>query len=220
MLIKTYKGGYFMDDQEPVTPTTTPESVAADDLQTLLVFLKTLADQTRLRILGLLAAEKRSVEELAALLDLKPSTVSWHLARLREIGLVEMRAHGNTHVYRMNGKGLGRINRMLAAPERAMMIGDVEADAWERKVLRDFLEDGHLREIPAYSKKRRIILRWLVTQFERGRTYPEKEVNEIIQRHHPDTATLRRELIGEKLMARENGVYWRLPDPTSKERPQ
>jgi hypothetical protein len=220
MLIKTYKGGYFMDDQEPVTPTTTPESVATDDLQTLLVFLKTLADQTRLRILGLLAAEKRSVEELAALLDLKPSTVSWHLARLREIGLVEMRAHGNTHVYRMNGKGLGRINRMLAAPERAMMIGDVEADAWERKVLRDFLEDGHLREIPAYSKKRRIILRWLVTQFERGRTYPEKEVNEIIQRHHPDTATLRRELIGEKLMARENGVYWRLPDPTSKERPQ
>src|SRR5512146_2005654 len=34
----------------------------SDDLQTLLVYLKTLADQTRLRILGLLAAERRSVE--------------------------------------------------------------------------------------------------------------------------------------------------------------
>jgi hypothetical protein len=186
-------------------------TAAPDDLQTLLVYLKTLADQTRLRILGLLAAEKRSVEELATLLDLKPSTVSWHLARLREIGLVEMRAQGNTHVYRMNGKGLGRINKLLAAPERAVMIGDVEADAWERKVLRDFLAEGRLKEIPAYHKKRQIILRWLVTQFEAGRSYSEKEVNEVIQRHHPDHATLRRELIGEKLMAREHGMYWRIP---------
>jgi DNA-binding transcriptional ArsR family regulator len=184
---------------------------ANDDLQTLLVYLKTLADQTRLRILGLLAVEKRSVEELATLLDLKPSTVSWHLARLKEIGLVEMRAQGNTHVYRMNGKGLGRINKLLAAPEQAVMIGDVEADAWERKVLRDFLEEGRLTAIPAYSKKRLIILRWLATQFEAGRIYPENEVNEIIQRRHPDSATLRRELIGEKLMAREHGMYWRTP---------
>ena len=183
---------------------------ASDDLHTLLIYLKALADQTRLRILGLLAAEKRSVEELATLLALKPSTVSWHLARLKEIGLVEMRAHGNTHVYRMNGRGLGRINKLLAAPERAAMIGDVEADAWERKVLRDFVEDGRLRDIPAYLKKRRIILRWLATQFEVGRVYPEQEVNEIIQRYHPDTATLRRELIGEKLMAREHGMYRRI----------
>ena len=152
----------------------TTAAAASDDLQTLLVYLKTLADQTRLRILGLLAAEKRSVEELATLLDLKPSTVSWHLARLKEIGLVEMRAQGNTHVYRMNGKGLGRINRLLAAPERAVMIGDVEADAWERKVLRDFLAEGRLKEIPAYPKKRQIILRWLVTQFEPGVATPKK----------------------------------------------
>jgi hypothetical protein len=35
-------------------------------------------------------------------------------------------------------------------------------------------------------------------------------VNEIIQRHHPDSATLRRELIGAGLMQREGGVYWRV----------
>jgi hypothetical protein len=35
-------------------------------------------------------------------------------------------------------------------------------------------------------------------------------VNEIIGRHHPDFATLRRELIGANLLAREAGVYWRL----------
>jgi hypothetical protein len=39
-------------------------------------------------------------------------------------------------------------------------------------------------------------------------------VNAIIKRYHPDTATLRRELIGNKLMQRENGVYWRVPRST------
>ena len=180
-----------------------------DELQTLLVYLKTLADQTRLRILGLVANQSRSVEELAALLDLQPSTVSWHLARLKEIDLVQMRAEGTTHLYRMNGRGLGRIHKLLGAPQRLALVGDVEEDAFERKVLRDFLDTGRLKEIPAYRKKRQIILRWLVRQFEYGRTYPEAEVNEIIKRYHPDTATLRRELVGEKLMARERGIYWR-----------
>ena len=96
---------------------------------TLLVWVKTPADKTRLRMLGMLAEQKRSVEELAALLDLRPSTVSWHLARLKEIGLVAMQAEGNTHVYRLNGKGLGRINKLLAAPERVAMLDDVEAQA-------------------------------------------------------------------------------------------
>ena len=52
------------------------------EMETLLRYLKTLADQTRLRILGLLANQPRSVEELAHLLDLKAATISWHLGKL------------------------------------------------------------------------------------------------------------------------------------------
>jgi hypothetical protein len=193
-------------------PVTDGEEVVEE--QQLLYYLKTLADLTRLRILGLLATQKRSVEELAVLLDLRPSTLSWHLARLKDIGLVDMKADGNTHVYRMNGKGLGRINTLLANPHRAELIDDVEMDAWERKVLNDFLENGRLKEIPAYRKKRQIILNWLVEQFAFGRTYTEKEVNEILLRYHPDYATLRREFIGGKYMARESGLYWRLERET------
>lgn len=181
-----------------------------EDLESIVRYLKTLADQTRLRLLGLLATEKRSVEELATLLDLKPSTVSWHLNKLKELDLVRMRAEGNTHVYQLNGKGLGRINKLLATPERVAVIAKDDEDAWERKVLRDFLEEGTLREIPAYRKKRHVILRWLADQFEYGRTYTEAEVNAIIKRHHPDSATLRRELVGGDFMRREHGVYWRV----------
>jgi hypothetical protein len=51
----------------------------------------------------------------------------------------------------------------------------------------------------------------IVKDFEPGKGYPEKQVNEVLARFHVDTATLRRELVGAKLMDREGGggEYWR-----------
>ncbi len=182
------------------------------DMETLVRVFKALADETRLRMLGLLASSERSVEELAALLGLRPPTVSHHLARLQQLDLVEMRAEGNTHLYSLRGQTLRDLKRRLPGPrEMAALSGTLETDVWERKVLRDFSEGGRLKEIPSMRKKRRVILRWLASQFDEGRAYSEAEVNERIQRYHEDSATLRRELIGEKLLARENGMYWRLP---------
>jgi hypothetical protein len=80
---------------------------------------------------------------------------------------------------------------------------------WERKVLNNFLNGERLTQIPTTRKKRDVILHWLAEHFERGRAYPEREVNEVISRHHPDYATLRRELIGLGLMEREDGIYRR-----------
>ena len=179
------------------------------EMRTLLVYLKTLADQTRLRLIGLLATQQRSVDELAALLDLRASTVSWHLAKLKEIDLVEMRVEGNSHLYRLNGKGLGKINRLLGSPERIALLVDADMDAWERKVLADFFENGRLKTIPAQEKKKLVILTWLADRFAWGHTYTEREVNELIARYHPDTASLRRYLVGYRFMEREHGTYWR-----------
>ena len=180
------------------------------ELELLVNVFKALADESRLRMLGLMAERERSVEELASLLDLKGPTVSHHLARLRGLGLVTMRAEGNTHHYRLDGDALRNLNRDLLTPDKlARVTSDVSGEAWERKVLKDFFEGDRLKEIPASRKKREVVLRWLADRFERGRRYPEKEVNAVIGRHHPDFATLRRELIGAELMKRETGVYWR-----------
>jgi hypothetical protein len=182
------------------------------DFALLLQFLKVLAHESRLKLLGLLADREYSVGELAELLDLKEPTVSHHLAKLLELDLVHMRIDGTSHRYRLNHDTLQRINRELFTPAQVASIADnVVSDAWERKVLNTYLIDDQLSKIPETRKKRDVILTWLVSKFEVGIHYPEAQVNSIIKRYHPDTATLRRELVGSKLMQRENGIYWRIP---------
>ena len=44
--------------------------------------------------------------------------------------------------------------------------------------------------------------------FEPERIYEERELNEIIMRYNEDYCTIRRELIGEKVLAREGSKYW------------
>ncbi|OFW77401.1 MAG: ArsR family transcriptional regulator [Alicyclobacillus sp. RIFOXYA1_FULL_53_8] len=184
-----------------------------EDSQILIQLLKVLADESRIRILGILADHEASVDEITAYLGLKAPTVSHHLSRLRELGLVQMRPEGNTHFYRFQPESLRQLNRLLQ-PDRLVTMANIEGDGWERKILRDFLIGEKLKEIPASRKKRVVILKWLAEKFAMDIRYPESEVNEIISRHHPDFATLRRELIGNQLMERENGVYWRINDAT------
>jgi hypothetical protein len=87
----------------------------------------------------------------------------------------------------------------------------VEWRDWERKILDTFLDGKRLIRIPAKRKKRDVVLRWLREEFERGVEYPEAEVNRILRTHHPDCATLRRELFEAGYLHRRGGggVYWR-----------
>jgi predicted transcriptional regulator len=186
--------------------------VGEEALQLVLRFFKSLADESRLRIVGILAGRECSVEELAAMLDLKAPTVSHHLNKLKELGLVRMRAEGTTHVYSLDVETLRALSKDVLTPEKMVsLVDDVEGAAWQRKVFKDFFDGQRLKEIPASRKKREVILRWLAGQFEPGVRYTEREVNEVIKRHHPDAATLRRELVANtpSLMRRERGVYWR-----------
>ena len=179
----------------------------------LVTFFKALADASRLKIVGLLARQPYSVEELAALLDLKPSTVSHHLARLAEVKLVKARAEGYYSVYELDQAALQAATRSLFSSEQmSAATEDVDLDAYDRKVLADFrLPDGRLKAIPAQRKKLEAVLRYVVQSFEPGKRYSEKQVNEMLARFHADTASLRRELVGTGLMQRESGggEYWR-----------
>lgn len=78
------------------------------------------------------------------------------------------------------------------------------------RVLRAFLtEDGRLHTIPSKHAKLLVVLDHLAQSFEPGQRYREAEVNEILQRFHPDHAALRRYLVENDFLAREEDVYWR-----------
>ena len=179
----------------------------------LVTFFKALSDANRLKIIGLLAQQPYSVEELAALLDLKASTVSHHLSKLSQIGLVSAKADSYYNVYRLDEKALEAKSRSIFSQENlAASVADVDADAYDNKVVGDYVrKDGSLKTIPAQLKKLQAILRYVVKAFKVGKRYSEKQVNEILRDYHEDTASLRRELVGFGLMKREGGggEYWR-----------
>lgn len=186
------------------------EEKIADEL---LKFFKSLADANRLKILGLLAQEDLSVEQLAVMLNLRPSTVSHHLSKLSEAGLVSAKAMSYYNIYQFENKTLEAMAQHLLSKENLSAIAvDVDLDAYDRKVVSDYsLPDGQLKTIPAQRKKLEAILGYISQDFESGTRYNERQVNEILEKYHPDTATLRQELIGAGILARSSGgkEYWR-----------
>ena len=83
-------------------------------------------------------------------------------------------------------------------------------DLRDDRVLRNFLTDnGRLHTIPTKRAKRLVVLDHIAQSFEPGRTYQEQEVTAIIEQFHPDYAALRRYLVDDQFLTREDNVYWR-----------
>ena len=183
-----------------------------EQFQQLLSFFKVLGNESRLKILGLLANQERSVGELAALLDLREPTVSHHLAAMKELDLVNVRAEGNNRIYWLNAKALESMSKDILSPAKLADIAPTEgADRWEQKVLSTFVENGRITQLPSRRKKQLVIMQCVVDQFEYDVRYPEAELNERLKELNEDFASLRRYLIDHKLMAREKNIYWRIP---------
>lgn len=171
------------------------------NIEERVALLKTIADATRLRILGLLAAGPHSGRELAEPLQLAAPTISHHMGRLVEAGVVTVTPDGQRRLYRLNEALLGRIGDEPAA-------SDPVDDPERARHVRIFFDGPRLRSIPAKRKARVSVLLELLRRFETGRRYTEGEVNAILRTAHDDVAFLRRELVDYRYLAREGGTYW------------
>ena len=188
-----------------------------DQTPILMGFFKTLANAERLQIVGLLAVEPAEAAQIARRLGLPPYAVLRHLERLEEMNLI--RPAGDDLIdlrqanksYRLNTQELNELSRRVLAGQRQKpKPEDFEGEAYERKVLSDFMTaDGRLKALPAQEKKLLVVLRHLVQAFEPGQRYSEKEVNMILRRYNIDTAALRRYMVDQHLLERSRGVYWR-----------
>jgi DNA-binding HxlR family transcriptional regulator len=172
------------------------------DLSRQAALLKVIADETRLRILGLLSDWDYSGKELATILGLTPPTISHHMRKLGDAGIVNAKADAQRMIYSLNTQLLRDVRKQPVSTD----AGSGPLDERE-KTLRNFFDGERLKSIPARRKQRVVVLQKLVERFEPGRGYPESDVNDLLRRAHEDVATLRRELIDYGFMTRESGIY-------------
>lgn len=169
---------------------------------------KCLADKSRLQIIKSLMQEDMYVERLAERLGLTPPTISFHLKKLEDAGAVESRKEQYYTMYSLK-KDIFMTNIMdILREESAEAKQQQEREAaYRKKVIDAFFEYGKLKSIPSQRKKERIVLEEIAKSFEKGRTYTEREVNIIIADYHDDFCTIRRDMISEGILTRDQSTY-------------
>ncbi|MCT2536277.1 metalloregulator ArsR/SmtB family transcription factor [Aquibacillus koreensis] len=178
-------------------------------LDRIVNFHKTIGDKTRIKIIALLKEGPLHGQAIAGKLGLTAPTISHHVNKLREIGIVYQRRDKNTIYFHLDEK------KLEFAAKAILRIGDekemkpFQVDNEEKfKVINNFFgENGKLKTIPAQRKKKLIILEHMLKGLKKGQRYSEPEINEHIKQFHEDFATIRREFIMCRFMFRENSIY-------------
>lgn len=183
-----------------VTVTETPVS----DKQ-LLTLCKLLLDEDRLRLLGLLALGPRTQAELIDQTSMKAGVLARHLYQLQEARLVATQRQDGVDRYAINVERIQTLKRHLFAPPPS-----AEPQSEAEEVLSRFVENGRLTQLPTAHTKLPVVLAWLAEEFRPGEEYPERRVNEILDKHASDPATLRRLLVDYQFLTRSGGIYRRV----------
>lgn len=160
-----------------------------------------LAEPERLRVVAALALGAEKFDKVLRLSGLDARSAAQALRRLESGGLVS--TVDSTII--LHAELFGQAARVAAPEPDDHGVGDPA----EAAVLRAFLRDGRLVQIPSAYGKLQIVLHHLVMVFEPGIRYAEREVNVLLSTFHPDYAALRRYLVDEGLLSRDAGVYWR-----------
>jgi hypothetical protein len=163
-----------------------------------------LANDDRRLVAAALMLGDASLDAICARTDLSVAAAASALARLVSGGLVERGSDGAVHLL---GAAFAHAARdaAQAKPPSESHEGPPEIV----KVLNIYVRDGRLTQIPTVRSKRLIVLDHLVQEFEPGRRYSEPMVNLLLGKWHADTAALRRYMVDEGMLDRENSQYWR-----------
>ncbi len=178
--------------------------------------LNALADETRLSIIDLLVQhDELSAQEIISSLDLSQSSVSRHLKQLTAMGyLYERRGEGANKTYRLSPFYIKRtaeaLNMLFTQESREVAS---QASTLPKELRRFLDKNGKLTTWPvAKQQDKLLILEYLVTFFEPGRVYSEKEINELLLLHSigKDAAALRRALYEFRFVNRttDGAEYW------------
>ncbi|TMM42603.1 MAG: DUF2087 domain-containing protein [Actinobacteria bacterium] len=161
-----------------------------------------LAEEERLRVYAAVVLGAGTPSEVAAGSGLPAREVVSALRRLEQGGLVSMvdgRLVADTGAFK------DAVREFSPDPAEEPLDPDRQRAA----VLRAFVRDGRLVQLPSARSKRRVVLEHIAACFEPGVRYPERAVDAVLRAWYDDYVTLRRYLIDEDLLARDHGLYWR-----------
>jgi DNA-binding transcriptional ArsR family regulator len=182
-----------------------------EEMRFLVAACRALREPGRLKMLGLLALRPRYGEELAEVLALAPATVSHHLHRLREGGLVRAVKQSPYVRYELEPKALERLRALFgSAAQWPEGFGLPSEEELTERALRPVLdEEGRVTEFPRAPRQRLLVLRWLALHFESGRIYPELEVRRILMEICHPSAQAQKELVKAGWLHQQGGVMRR-----------
>lgn len=176
--------------------------------QEAIVLFKCLADKSRIQILKSLMEEDMYVERLAERIGITPATVSFHLKKLEDAKAVKSRRDQYYTMYSINQEVFNiSILDILKEESEEIKLQKERDEIYRKKVIDAFFEYGKLKSIPSQRKKERIVLEEIAKSFEPDKEYTEREVNIIIADFNDDFCTIRRDMISEGILTRENMVY-------------
>jgi len=165
--------------------------------------LGALADDSRLRAFSAILLGATSSSEVADATGLQTKDALRALSSLQSVGLVSRTEAGWTaHPDQI------RAAAIAAAPPR-QYVDHGTGDAHTASVLRTFLPEGRISQMPTSRSKRLVVLDHVARVFEPGVRYPEADVTAMLSAFYDDYAALRRYLVDEGFLAREAGTYWR-----------
>ncbi|MDF2589587.1 MAG: transcriptional regulator [Anaerocolumna sp.] len=150
--------------------------------------------------------------EIAKEMELSPSTIRHQKFMFREKA---KQAKMYLALYELVMEGKSTNDTLVQIHDTATMVDDryITTTEESNQILKNAflsLEPLKLKAFPAKEKKKIIILKKITEQFDKGRRYPEKELNKILKSIFDDYPTIRRYLIEYGFMERTNDCmeYW------------
>lgn len=176
-----------------------------------IMLFKALSDKSRLRILSNLAEGPMYVELLSERLNLSPSTVSFHLKKLEQCGLVTPSKQQYYVVFSLNTDILNNtLMDYISIDEIDTKSQNLREDAYRKEVIHIYFYEydyGRLASIPVQKKRKQIVLEEITSRFDSTKSYSESDINSRLAFYFNDFEKLKQELILNKLLSFDGNFF-------------
>ena len=171
---------------------------------------KALGDKSRLRIVNTLRIEgPMYVELLSQRLELAQSTVSFHLKKLEECGIVKSNKEQYYVVFSLNTELLeSKVIDLISSTNSDLDEQKEREIKYRNEVLKTYFKNERLTSIPVQKEKKKIILEYIVRGLNAEESYTIGALNYILYKYTMDIEKLREELIQNSYLYSREGIFF------------